>query len=754
MATIGHFMQPRRHSDVVDLHKVEPAPVLSHPAVIPFERPPKLTVPMTVADEPFQPPPTLSTPAVVPFQHAPTLSTHSKIPFQHAPALSVPAVIPFQDPPVLSLPPAIPFQDPPALSVTGSVPFQDAPVLSSPTVIAFEPPPSLPHAAAPRSGPQSTPGPMKHSELVIQATAEQNRTPGILESELKGLVSDVKGMLKNQTISNQVVVTIPGIGGMASIPLPLDLQISTHGDKLINVNADLHLRQAGVRIAQTALTYGRSKAQAAVNAGLKAIVSTVGSSIASVTPGTGLFSSPTGPLTRMPLPNPGDPNQPDINAVDFAEGLPVTSPVEAADPEFPYSSDASQRALDTARMAATDATTQVNRHNRYNPESPVSAKATDLPYTQHSAAVRSQTYSAMRGAITVAENAPWTENRYFNDEDVTGIRLSSLDTPVAMDMRVLNDATKQTTPDKRSALAKLWLPTERSLSKMEFKPNPSAATYEVDSDQLVPAARAQPAGFKTKEGASETHGYFAVTGSDDSSYANGTPSDDQAYVPLVFTDLRALRGSVFRTVYFRPFIKSLSEDFAPQWNMTNYFGRVDPVATYQSTNRTVSLSFKLVCFSPEDLVVLYQKLGWLTSMVYPEYEQGASLRYRAGPVVKMRVGDVINAVGRDGNRGLPGVITSLNFSYDESPWELLDGRRLPKNIDVSLGFHVLHEYAVGSMKGTGADAGSSIFGGIDSRNNGAAGEKLARVSVSRFRASFGKDYLNDPKFGTNTNKGA
>lgn len=201
-----------------------------------------------------------------------------------------------------------------------------------------------------------------------------------------------------------------------------------------------------------------------------------------------------------------------------------------------------------------------------------------------------------------------------------------------------------------------------------------------------------------------------------------SPTDDQTYVPLVFIDLR---NTLFlqKSVYFLPFITSLTENFAPQWNMANYFGRVDPVATYQSTSRTINLGFKLVCFSRNDLDVIFKKLAWLTSMCYPQFNDDV---YQAGPVVSMRVGDLIASTS-PGN-GLTGVITSLNLSYDEAIWEIEADAKLPRNIDVTVAFQVLHERPIGLVQQTGG----TMFGGvIDS------GEDFASADIKIFRAAFG-----------------
>ena len=772
MATIGDFMKPKDHSDVVDPQAIQPSPLLSVPATIPFEPAPTLSVPMAVQNGANPLPPAPSLPSSLPFEAAPPLSTPAVMPFEPAPVLSTPAVIPFEPAPILS-------QPAPVLDVSGSTPgptkysdsldtsssstpgpakFSDA--ASAPITL----PPTLSDPADLKADDQKAgkalPGDdtckamvddfPKHSDNVMAATEAQNKTPGYLEKELQGLAEDLKGMLKNQTINNQVVVTIPGIGGMAPIPLPLDLSISTHGDKMININADLHLRQAGVKIATTALTYGRSKAQAAINAGLSALTRraspTVKTTPTSLLTNTGPNTAGTMGETFSPDPsNPGSMSGPGIISVPEFN-------VEPVDYETPYNADARSAAQSKQDEAADLLYKSIGDHNKYNDKSKASDYYPDDTVAQQTQQAVTKNPGALGHLTTrTADQDPSTENRY--DSSATSLESA----PKISDLLYLNNPASGTSDAKKTALSNLWTgPTQLTLKGAGAIPNQGLDLAEPMSDGLVQSFTNTPAGFRTSQNTEETRGYFAVrgtAGAGDAAYAFDTPSDDQAYVPLVFTDLRPLQGGKFRTVYFRPFIKSLSEDFAPQWNMANYFGRVDPVATYQNTNRTISLSFKIVSFSPEDLETIYQKLGWLTSMVYPEFESGATLRYFSGPVIKMRVGDVINALGADGNRGVPGVITSLNFNYDESPWELLEGRRVPKNIDVSLGFHALHEYAIGSIKGGSEKEGGLIFGGIDATTNGPGGAVNVKNGISRFRATFGKEYLNNPAVDANPKTG-
>ena len=247
------------------------------------------------------------------------------------------------------------------------------------------------------------------------------------------------------------------------------------------------------------------------------------------------------------------------------------------------------------------------------------------------------------------------------------------------------------------------------LNRSEVRPDTneiSVATsdFSVRNKQLIESAFVDgiiPAKLKGEN----DYGFVATR--DANSPAN-IISDDVAYLPLSFTDLRPIQDS-YRTVYFRPFIKSLNETFSPQWNKANYLGRTDAVATYEATGRSISLTFEVAAFSPSDLKTIWQKLNWLASMVYPEYND--DLSFKSGPIVRMRVGDVINGLGPEGCRGLPGIIDSLEFDYSESLWELEKDNKVPRNIGITLSFTVLHDRPIGRDQ-------SGYFGAIGTVLNG------------------------------------
>lgn len=169
--------------------------------------------------------------------------------------------------------------------------------------------------------------------------------------------------------------------------------------------------------------------------------------------------------------------------------------------------------------------------------------------------------------------------------------------------------------------------------------------------------------------------------------------DDDARVPISFTDLRQLPDNHYRSVYFQPMNLTISENLTPQINEQTTFGRVDSAVTYIGTARSFSVSFEIHVFAPEDLQVLHSKLNHLRSMVYPTY--GADGLMRTGPVSRMRIGDLV----RTDLGGIAGVIKNLSFDFNEALWELKRGLKVPRSVSVSLEFLALHEGPVGQLNG-------------------------------------------------------
>lgn len=126
------------------------------------------------------------------------------------------------------------------------------------------------------------------------------------------------------------------------------------------------------------------------------------------------------------------------------------------------------------------------------------------------------------------------------------------------------------------------------------------------------------------------------------------------YVPFYFHDIRTNE-----VVGFHAFITELTDNFAPQWESTDGFGRVDQVHTYKSTARTLQFAFNIVATSPTDFDEMWSKVNKLVTLVYPQFDGGRwvqsdsngtdrfvqpfSQAFSASPIIRLRIGDVIRS---------------------------------------------------------------------------------------------------------------
>jgi hypothetical protein len=646
--------------------------------------PPVLTSPAPIHPV-YYPPPPLTTPATIQFQTAPPLTSPHDPPFMPAPPLSVTASLPFQPAPPLSIPAVLPPMPAPPLSTPAVLPAMPAPPLSVKAILPEMPVPvlrvtaSLPFQPPPvLSATASLPF---QPPPTLTNPADLQRADQLAGRALPG-DETCRAMVNDKIPHAELVREAESAHHIA--PGIAGLMTGVKSDVagiLTNINMQSRIGVAvpGVGVTPVDITFNTHGGK--LNAGVDLHVRETARAAANVAIEYGkakLQAIAQQGITKLEALTKG------------ALQSPVDVPMEFTSDKPPLTSVSSFAEMESqAKLPALPGT-----------PSPAPTIIPDLIVTPRD---DKMTYAADSRELAQG-------NQQFAASMADQAALSNKHTPGG----TLTDLFQTGAQGFEQNLARSFFGTKRGVI---------------------------PVGFKSVGGKSETRGYFPVDASNASTRNNSVPSDDEAYVPLVFTDLRPTTGRVYRSVYFRPYIKSLSENFAPDWSMSSYFGRVDPVATYQGTNRTVSLSFKLVPMTFEDLQTMYQKLGWLTSMVYPQYRDNV---YYRGPVVRMRVGDVINAKGKEGNRGLPGVITSLDISYDDTTWELVEDHKLPRYIDISLGFHVLHEYPVGLVRGVGGD-NDTAFGGIYPGGGPTGNKGDSYVNINRFRDSFGGDYLNDPK---------
>jgi len=132
--------------------------------------------------------------------------------------------------------------------------------------------------------------------------------------------------------------------------------------------------------------------------------------------------------------------------------------------------------------------------------------------------------------------------------------------------------------------------------------------------------------------------------------------DDMDFVPLKFYSI-----PLGKTVQFRCTVTGLNEGFTPSWESYKFLGSPFSNYTYSGIERTVNFNFKVYSLNAEEHKVAWDKLNFLTGLVYPQgYAESTAA---IPPFIKFTLGDLFNAK--------IGFIESLSYTYDDNtPWNI------------------------------------------------------------------------------------
>jgi len=183
-----------------------------------------------------------------------------------------------------------------------------------------------------------------------------------------------------------------------------------------------------------------------------------------------------------------------------------------------------------------------------------------------------------------------------------------------------------------------------------------------------------------------------------------------------------------KKVNFEGWVTQFSDTYTTNWNTTPVYGRMDPLATYQGTGRSIQLGFDIINDSAEIARFNIANIGQLMKFLYPVYESAEPSMQnvlKAAPVLSMKWTNLIsNANGEE----LVGYINGpVSYSPDMgeggfttrevSEWasdekyrearmntpraEEVDvekyklGNYIPKKVNLSFNFSVIHTHLGG-----------------------------------------------------------
>jgi hypothetical protein len=138
--------------------------------------------------------------------------------------------------------------------------------------------------------------------------------------------------------------------------------------------------------------------------------------------------------------------------------------------------------------------------------------------------------------------------------------------------------------------------------------------------------------------------------------------DDLDFVTLKFTSLGTVKGAL-QSANFRATISGLSETFSPSWDSGKFIGSPFNYYTYSGIERSVSFNFKVYSLNASEHKIAWDKLNFLTGLVYPaDYYGNSAVK---APIIKFTLGDMY--------KGKAAFIESLSYTFDDNtPWQIMD----------------------------------------------------------------------------------
>ena len=165
-------------------------------------------------------------------------------------------------------------------------------------------------------------------------------------------------------------------------------------------------------------------------------------------------------------------------------------------------------------------------------------------------------------------------------------------------------------------------------------------------------------------------------------------------------------------VKFPAFLDLFSDNFSSQWNAEDVYGRMDPIATFMNTRRSISVAWWVPADSFDQAEINLAKVNKLMTFLYPLYDgksNGGATVINQGPLVRVSFGNLI----RNANTG-SGLLGYVNgFTFDPALEYGMFNRRVknkesgkdpqineyyPKTYRLNFELTVLHEHEIGWKK--------------------------------------------------------
>ncbi len=153
---------------------------------------------------------------------------------------------------------------------------------------------------------------------------------------------------------------------------------------------------------------------------------------------------------------------------------------------------------------------------------------------------------------------------------------------------------------------------------------------------------------------------------------------------------------------------NITHNFEPSWSEDQAYGKMDPIATYSHTGRTMSVDMMMMAMKATEAIELQRNVDNLIQMNYPLYaSSGGSTYIQSPPFFE------VTTLREKAYKSVKGYITGLEIepgnNNDVAPL-VIDGIFVQRQYNISFSMTVLHEGVPGfGAAGLFEEGGSYIF---------------------------------------------
>tara|TARA_R100000152_G_C6770887_1_gene197223 strand:+ start:720 stop:1604 length:885 start_codon:yes stop_codon:yes gene_type:complete len=150
-------------------------------------------------------------------------------------------------------------------------------------------------------------------------------------------------------------------------------------------------------------------------------------------------------------------------------------------------------------------------------------------------------------------------------------------------------------------------------------------------------------------------------------------------------------------VSFNAFLTSFSDDYKTDWESVDVYGRMDPIETFKSVKRVITVGWKVVSVDLDEAKKNLENCSKLVTYMYPSYtSEEDSTALVAPPMLNIKFANLIQ--DNDSGTGLNGRVEGVSYTpvFDQEGFHTAGPNELyPQTVQLDLTFHVLHSHNLG-----------------------------------------------------------